>query len=423
MSKVICYTKAHSPNIYDENTWYFELFSIPSQKAPNIGHVGNHFLNELRRSCISPSPVIFDFTILAMSIVAADRAILRRNSPDGWTRQIELEVPLHDVTGWTKVKKKLEYMLRFLSGDFWTLTFVPLQDTIVFQESHNHLENDCVCLLSGGMDSLVGGIDLCTAGRKPLFVAQTVRGDVAHQREYANALGKNNLCQWSCYIKKNGAAENSTRARSIIFFAFALLASCKVSTTAEGRKEIYVPENGFISLNIPLDPLRSGSLSTKTTHPLYMKALQEIWDEMGFRVDLILPYRYKTKGEVLLDCKNQELMKTLIMGTTSCGKYNRHGYRHCGVCIPCLVRRASFMKAQMVDNTDKGYCVNNLKFSSSRDLAAAALAVSQYEATGVENLIRGELNFASGDERAKYVAVFERGLCEIRDLLKENSVL
>lgn len=200
MSKVICYTKAHSPNIYDENTWYFELFSIPSQKAPNIGHVGNHFLNELRRSCISPSPVIFDFTILAMSIVAADRAILRRNSPDGWTRQIELEVPLHDVTGWTKVKKKLEYMLRFLSGDFWTLTFVPLQETIVFQESHNHLENDCVCLLSGGMDSLVGGIDLCTAGRKPLFVAQTVRGDAAHQREYANALGKNNLCQWSCYI-------------------------------------------------------------------------------------------------------------------------------------------------------------------------------------------------------------------------------
>lgn len=252
MSKVICYTKAHSPNIYDENTWYFELFSIPSQKAPNIGHVGNHFLNELQRSGISPSPVIFDFTILAMSIVAADKAILRRNSPDGWTRQIELEVPLYDVAGWTKVKKKLEYMLRFLSGDFWTLTFVPLQETIVFQESLNPLENDCVCLLSGGMDSLVGGIDLCTAGRKPLFVAQTVRGDAAHQREYANALGKNNLCQWSCYIKKNGAAENSTRARSIIFFAFALLASCRVSATAEGRKEIYVPENGFISLNIHL---------------------------------------------------------------------------------------------------------------------------------------------------------------------------
>ena len=81
------------------------------------------------------------------------------------------------------------------------------------------------------------------------------------------------------------------------------------------------------------------------------------------------------------------------------------------------------MKAQMVDNTNKGYCVDNLKFSSSRDLAAAALAVSQYEATGVENLVRGELNFVNGDERAKYVAVFERGLCEIRDLLKENNVL
>ena len=322
MSKVICYTKAGLPNIYNESTYYFELFSTPSQKAPNIGHVGNNFLNELRKSGISLSPAVFDFTILAMSIVAADRAILRRNSPDGWTRQIELEVPLYDICGWTKVKEKLEYMLRFLSGDFWKLTFVPLQESIDFRESHNQLENDCVCLLSGGMDSLVGGIDLCTTGRKPLFVAQTVRGDAAHQREYANALGEDNLCQWSCYIKKIGASENSTRARSIIFFAFALLASCRVSANEKGRKEIYVPENGFISLNIPLDPLRNGSLSTKTTHPLYMKALQEIWDEMGFRVDLILPYQYRTKGEVLLNCQNQELMKSLIMGTTSCGKYN-----------------------------------------------------------------------------------------------------
>lgn len=142
-----------------------------------------------------------------------------------------------------------------------------MQESIDFRESHNQLENDCVCLLSGGMDSLVGGIDLCTTGRKPLFVAQTVRGDAAHQREYANALGEDNLCQWSCYIKKIGASENSTRARSIIFFAFALLASCRVSANEKGRKEIYVPENGFISLNIPLDPLRNGSLSTKTTHP------------------------------------------------------------------------------------------------------------------------------------------------------------
>ena len=250
-----------------------------------------------------------------------------------------------------------------------------------------------------------------------------MRGDAFHQREYANTLGKDNLCQWSCYISKRGVSENTTRARSIVFFAFALLASFAVSANEQGKKTIYVPENGFISLNIPLDILRSGSLSTKTTHPIYMTALQEIWDEMGFNVDLVLPYQYKTKGEVLLECKNQSLMRSLIMGTTSCGKYTRHGYRHCGVCIPCLVRRASFMKAQMSDRTEGGYCIENLKATTSRDVAAAALGVAQYEKYGIESLIKGELNFASGEDRKKYAEVFERGLCEIRDLLRIGEVL
>lgn len=285
MSKVICYTKQYLPENYDENSWYFELFSKPLESQDNVGYVGNGLLRELRRSKITPSSEALDFVIIAMSVVSADKAILRRNSPDGWTRQINLEIPLQKAEEWEKVKDKLEKMLRFLSGDFWKLTFTQLPESIALDNFTEDRDKDCVCLLSGGMDSLVGGIDLCEYGKKPLFVAQTVRGDAAHQREYANALGKDNLCQWSCYISKRGASENTTRARSIVFFAFALLASFGVSANERGKKTIYVPENGFISLNIPLDILRSGSLSTKTTHPIYMTALQEIWDEIGFNVD------------------------------------------------------------------------------------------------------------------------------------------
>ena len=423
MSKVVCYTKQCLPEEYDESTWYFELFSIPAERYDNVGYVGNGFFQELKRSKITPSNKALDFVMISMSVVAADKAILRRYSPDGWTRRIELEIPLQNAEEWDKVKEKLEKMLRFLSGDFWRLTFTKLSKNIDMGNFKEGKDKNCVCLLSGGMDSLVGGIDLCEAGEKPLFVAQTVRGDAVHQRQYANALGEDNLCQWSCYISKRGMSENTTRARSIVFFAFALLASFGVSANEQGKKTIYVPENGFISLNIPLDILRSGSLSTKTTHPIYMKALQEIWDEMGFNVDFVLPYQYKTKGEVLLECKNQSLMRSLIMGTTSCGKYTRHGYRHCGVCIPCLVRRASFMKAHISDETEGGYCIENIKMTTSRDVAAAALGVTQYEKHGIESLIKGELNFVSGEERKKYAEVFERGLCEIRDILRIGEVV
>lgn len=423
MSKVICYTRDNVPESYDESTQYFQLFDIPKKKASNIGYVGNRFFKQLKKSKIQVTPEILDFTIIAMSVVAADKAILRKNSADGWTRQIELEIPLSDIKKWNCVKDELEIMLRFLSGDFWKLTISQLPYVMIPQTESILRANDCVCLLSGGMDSLVGGIDLHADGRHPLFVAQTVRGDAAHQKEYAQALGENNLCQWSCHISKRGVSENTTRARSIVFFAYALIATCAIPANAKGKKEIYVPENGFISLNIALDTLRCGSFSTKTTHPVYIEALQRIWDTMGFDVELILPYRFKTKGEVLIECKNQELMRKLIMGTTSCGKYTRHGYRHCGVCIPCLVRRASFMKAHMRDKTERGYCVDKLKHSSSRDLAAAALAVAQYEKDGVESLIQGELNFADDKTREKYAGVFERGLCEIRDLLYEGGVL
>ena len=63
--------------------------------------------------------------------------------------------------------------------------------------------------------------------------------------------------------------------------------------------ELLIPENGFISLNIPLTPLRLGSLSTRTTHPLFIQQMQDILDALDFRVRLSNPYQFKTKGEML----------------------------------------------------------------------------------------------------------------------------
>ena len=72
------------------------------------------------------------------------------------------------------------------------------------------------------------------------------------------------------------------------------MASCGIECNSQGKKELFVPENGYISLNMPLDPLRAGSLSTKTTHPVYMKSMQEIWNDVGIDIDFVLPYKYKT---------------------------------------------------------------------------------------------------------------------------------
>lgn len=422
MNKVICYPRCCTPKYYSDDDYYFEMFTVPEQKINNVGHVGVQLFKELRKSKIAPTVEALDFTIIAMAVVAADKAVLRKKSADGWTRKIELCIYLHDAPKWRQEKRKLEEMLRFLSGDFWVLNINALPESLVPQKKYDLRQQDCICLLSGGMDSLVGAIDLHEEGRNPLFVSQTVRGNAEHQREYAMQFGINNLCQWSNNIKKKGESEISTRARSMAFFAFALLASCGIDCNAQGRKELFVPENGYISLNMPLDPLRTGSLSTKTTHPVYMKAMQEIWNDVGINIDFVLPYKYKTKGEVLMDCKNQDLMKKLIFGSTSCGKYQRK-LQHCGVCVPCLVRRAAFLKNNLCDVTEGGYFKENLQCSYSKDVAAAALAVVQLKKNGIESLVKGMLSFAKGEERNLYLGVIERGVLEIGALLREHSVI
>lgn len=421
MRKIICYPHSSVPNHFDSDVDYFELFSHPDGSHTNVKPLGLPLPHELKKYGIIPPIASIDFAAFAFSVVAADKLIPRADSPDGWTRMIDLTIFVSEPEKWMSLKIKIEKMLKFLTGDFWTLTF-QLAKAPAILSTYEPLKrkNDCVCLLSGGMDSLVGAIDLLSEKRNPLFVSQIIRGDAKRQQNFANRFGEHNHCQWS--IGRLKGPEGSTRARSIAFFAFALLASSTISTP-DGITEIVVPENGFISLNVPLDSNRIGSLSTKTTHPVYMALLQEIWDALGIKAKLILPYKYKTKGEVLKECRDIKLLEELIFETNSCGKFQRHGLRHCGVCVPCLVRRAAFLEAGLQDITQKGYRYDDISKSNSMDVTAAALAVKQVELSGINRFIKGNLSFAEPNDRNTYLGVVSRGINELKNFLKGYDIL
>jgi hypothetical protein len=412
------YVRSSKPASFDDDTQYFELFSNVTNQVVSIG-LPLPF--QLRRFGITPTIPAMDFATFALSVVAVDKAVSRTTTADGWTRMIELTVSLCEADAWTAQKKQLEKLLRYLTGDFWTLHFLSA-DSPLIELRHKPVpqNNDGVCLLSGGVDSLVGAIDLVSDDFSPLFVSQIVRGDAARQKQFADVLGKNNQFQWS--IGRQPREEGSTRARSIMFFALAALSVCALNGH-NGRMKIVVPENGFISLNISLDANRIGSLSTKTTHPIYIARLQKIWDALGINAELILPYKYKTKGEVLKECKNQVLLKQLVFDSNSCGKYQRHNLQQCGICVPCLVRRAALLEAGLHDDITKGYVHENLKQSDSPDLAAVAMAVKQVELQGVERFIKSSLSFSNGQERKELVGVISRGIAELNNLLRSYKVL
>ena len=109
------------------------------------------------------------------------------------------------------------------------------------------------------------------------------------------------------------AGENTLRGRSFLFFALAAMAA-----DALGVGLIHVPENGLISLNVPLDPTRLGALSTRTTHPFYMARFDEILAGLGLPIRLENRYRFQTKGIMAKNCADAALLNKEARHTMSC---------------------------------------------------------------------------------------------------------
>ena len=54
----------------------------------------------VRRQKLVPDPAAWDLLAIALSVVVADGATKRDTSSDGWTRELELNVALHDSARW-----------------------------------------------------------------------------------------------------------------------------------------------------------------------------------------------------------------------------------------------------------------------------------------------------------------------------------
>lgn len=109
---------------------------------------------------------------------------------------------------------------------------------------------------------------------------------------------------------------------------------------------MYIPENGFIGINVPLTRARSGSYSTRTTHPRFIKTFTEAAARCGVNNPVLNPYRLTPKGQMLADTLNPDLLRRLAPLSVSCShpeaaRYVQREQGNCGYCFPCLIRRAS----------------------------------------------------------------------------------
>lgn len=341
------------------------LYNIGRSQLPGLGHTLPHSARKLSQP---PSVRSWDFLSIALAVFGADRFVLRSASPDAWTRAISLDVELVEPDPWTAQAEQLADALRFLSGDIW---YVRFRGGGHGRPNFNPrlTDRDCVCLFSGGLDSLIGAMNLVADNRRPFIISQASPKEGGVQAYLADRLGLSNH-RFEGRVVERGREpyEPSSRARSLLFFAYGALAASSLGG------ELIVPENGLISINPPLTHRRIGSLSTRTTHPYFISSLQAVMNAVGLGVTLTNPYALSTKGQMLAQCRDPQITKLAHM-SYSCGKGKRRN-QQCGVCVPCLIRRAAFHAAGLHDNTQY-YAADLSRHAHNDDVEAARLAAAQ----------------------------------------------
>jgi 7-cyano-7-deazaguanine synthase in queuosine biosynthesis len=305
--------------------------------------------------------------ILGASVYCVDKATRRDTAADVWTRELSVELPVADPNAWAAAPWK--ETLDFLTGDNWTLT--PYSENVSLLDAVRRVPKDitpvgavnAVSLFSGGLDSLTGVIDLLEENPdRRLCLISHNEGDQAStaQKTLTAALrehySQDRLELRSLFLRPAPAAagqarplpperETTTRARSLLFLTAGLALAASVGPDVP----VYIPENGFIGINVPLTRARSGSYSTRTTHPQFMHLLRTAADAVGVRNPILNPFRLKTKGEILAGSRNPELLRSLAPHSISCShpeaaRYAERDQGNCGYCFPCLIRRSSMAR-------------------------------------------------------------------------------
>ena len=315
------------------------------------------------------APPNIDFVRVAAAVFAADRSSPRKGGGSNWSRrEIRLTVPVYSPDRWRPVSDDLTLLLGQLTGDSWRLEFIstkgPEEPVAEFTPGAER-----VVLVSGGADSAIGVLKsrqsigpgghvlVSHVGAKNLAPIQ--RNVVSSAKRLVPGTPQKHL-QIGFRRKThqfNGVAfqnEWSSRSRSLLFLAFGLAVASREDIP------LWIPENGFGSLNPPLGSERRGSLSTRTTHPAFLEGLTSVLRAVDAQSTIINPFIRQTKGEMFCDVAEQfgnaEISKFLSQ-THSCSMTGQRAFgvsvrTQCGVCFGCVLRKASFQASGIEDSTE-----------------------------------------------------------------------
>ena len=385
-------------------------------------------------------PVYEDLYILSLVIFAADKRVPRSLFPDAWTRKIKLNIPVIELNTWNTVKDDIDKMLSYLSGDEWNVCFRECEPDSNYKsqrkrEAHrpDYLNSiKAVSLFSGGLDSFCGAHKLLSEKKPALFVGFQEYGPLKGlQKELIESI-QNEYPE--CFILPNNEkleSENTSRTRSFLFLCAAITIA---GIVGEGTP-VYIPENGFIGLNLPMTPSRLGSCSTRTTHPYFLRLFNSILSKIGINHRIENPYAYSTKREMVSQFKDTQSFSQNFHKTISCshpcnGRWD--GYpvpQNCGYCYPCLIRRSSLLDLDLsIESYGKDILNPNItanltkaKLSDLEDLISSIITANESTDSELRRRI-AQTGKLSLEEIELFLRLYKSTICDLKQLFKRNAV-
>lgn len=400
------------------------------------GGATDSFKSQLKPSLesLGPVPVLnADFLRIALAVFVSDRSVRRNSKGQGWSRELDVSIPVSDPKLWAANTKDLVEIMNYLTGDHWIFRFTKMP-AIAVPTSLIADKSERVVLVSGGADSGSGAIysahSLAKDGTHTLVShassAATRTPQVYLHSELEKLFPGKQAAHHQVFIGRkksfngtNYINEPSSRSRSLLFLALGL------SVAAQSGAPLWIPENGFASLNPPLGPERIGSLSTRTTQPWFLWRVSELLQAIGAHGTIVNPFQLMTKGEMfkqVISILGAEQASSYLSSTNSCAHTDQHyqggvpSGTHCGVCFGCILRRSSFKAAGVKDQTR--YLSDEPEFEQYVSKHTIINAAKDFVASEISDATIMAMPLPPTMTAREAKNLCQRGQSEIKDFLK-----
>ncbi|MFV0402895.1 MAG: Qat anti-phage system QueC-like protein QatC [Bacteroides graminisolvens] len=419
-----------------------------NEKNENIQVLLNVDFQNLYEFTRKKNGIGFDVFLIGCLVYGIDILLPRKSfSVDGWSREIEVEFPVESPDLFNGGKNELEQLLSFLTGDYWHILFIQRDITPIFVNTKKVYSDDYrkshkrISLFSGGLDSLIGVIDQLAKSKDRMVLVShydaIFKGAKSDQNKINKILYKKyphyhllqtrvDLAGYDIYGSEIDT-ETTLRSRSFLFLCQAVF----VASSIEDGIEILIPENGTISLNHPLTPSRRSSCSTRTAHPYYLLKVVDFISKLGLNHLIKNEYEMKTKGEMLEECIDNDILRATYRESCSCAKRGTRkdirdvmvGTNHCGICMPCIYRRVALSRIGIDNEVVGTNLFNPQKYPLEKLPDIPAFLDYMRNSLSIEDiqknlLINGTLPL---DKVEQYASVVFRTRSQIIDWIKDKG--